>query len=209
MDRDKIAQAMPSVRQEFEALKEMLREGRMNAATSALFGAAIAWGGQLRTIYAKDDRAALMAGDALTRFFVTRYRGMPEPPHLDDAPPAAWFLMAFTAFPYLDALMDETVIGEHVGFDEDGNWLVGRVLAGDYDGARLKVDKGPKGWRFDLLALYQDKAIALQNYIETSHGGDFDAFLWRYVADHDLVFDMDRAFRPSEIMGGSDADPRA
>ena len=208
MDRDKIAHAMPAIRQEFETLKQDLREGRMHSATSALFGSCLLWGEELRVIYSHEGREALSARDPLTRFFVTRYRGMPEPAEIDDAPAAARFLMAFTAFPYLDALMDELVIGDHMGFDENGNWLVSRVVAGVCDGARLKVDKGGKGWRFDLMAIYQAKSQAMDSFIGERFGGDFDAFLWRYIADHDLMFDMDRAWRPM-VEGGSDADPRA
>lgn len=209
MDRERIAQAMPVVRLEFEALKDNLREGRLPAATSALFGACLSWGEELGRIYAEDDRATLAGRDPLTRFFVARYRGMPEPADIAQVPAAARFLLAFTAFSYLDALMDELVLGDHLGFDEDGNWLVGKVVAGLVDGSRIKVDKGRGGWRFDLMAVYQDKSRALDTFLAERFDNDFDAFLWRYVADHDLMFDMDQAWRPLEGRGNDNAHPRA
>ena len=209
MDRDKIAHAMPVIRLEFEALKDSLREGRLAAATSALFGSCLNWGEELRRILAQEGRAALSARDPLTRFFVTRTRGASEPAEIGQIPAAVRFLMAFTAFPYLDALMDEMSIGDHLGVDEDGNWLVGRVVAGLCDGSRIKVDKGLGGWRFDLMAIYQAKSQALETFIGERFDNDFDAFLWRYVAEHDLAFDMDRAWRPLEERGNDHAHPRA
>ena len=46
------------------------------------------------------------------------------------------------------------------------------------------------------MPVYASKAQALEAFIGAEYGGDFDAFLWRYVADHDLMFDMDQAWRP-------------
>lgn len=209
MDRDSIVRTMPALRQAFEDLKAALAEGRMETAGQALFGACLGWGEELGKIYAHADREALAGHDLLTRFFVTRHRGMPEPAQIAGAPPAACFLMAFIAFPYLDALMNEVGIGEHLGRDEAGNWLVSRVLAGECDGSSLAADKGGRGWRFDLMPLYQTKAKALEAFVDESFGGDFDAFLRRYVADHDLLFDREQAWRPLAETGGSHAHPCA
>lgn len=202
MDREKIALAMPTIRQEFEALKQALGEGRMQSAASALFGGCLSWGDELRSIYAHDDRQALSGRDPLTRFFVTRFRGQDGDVDIAGAGGGTFFLLAFAAFPYLDALMTEMSVGDHMGFDEDGNWLVSKIVAGTMEGSRLKVDKGRQGWRFDLMSVYQTKAQAMENFIDERFGGDFDAFLWRYVADHDLAFDMDRAWRPLVEKGG-------
>lgn len=196
MDRDQIARAMPSVRTAFEAWKDNVREGRMAQAGVSLFGACVEWGEQLRAIYLDEDRDGLAARDPLTRFFVTRFRGMPVPAEIGDAPGHAIFLMAFTAFPYLDALVDELTIGEFDAAAEDGSFTVRRVLAGEDEGAMLPVRKAALGWGFDLMPVYQSKAQALDQFIAGQHGGDFNDFLWRYVADHDLMFDMDQAWRP-------------
>lgn len=193
---EEVARSMPAIRSAFESFKETLRDGRMNAAAATLFGNAVLWGEEVKDIYAGDGKDALAGRDPLTRFFVCRFRGMPEPARIADAPPEAAFLMAFTAFPYLDALLDEMTVGEHVGFDEDGNWLVRRVIAGEDDGTMMRVLKGPVGWKFDLMPVYHAKAVALATFIDNEFGGDFDAFLWRYVADHDLAFDVDQAWRP-------------
>ncbi|OAN58021.1 hypothetical protein [Magnetospirillum moscoviense] len=199
MDKDEVARIMPGIRQGFETLKEHMAGGRMHAAERLLFGGCLQWGAELARIYAADDRAALSARDPLTRFFVIRLRGMPEPASLADAPPAGLFLMAFTAFPYLDALLDESAIGEHHGLDEDGNRLVRRVVAGEDDGTTLRASRRGPDWCFDLMPVYQAKAAAMEAFIEAEFQGDFSAFLWRYVADHDLMFDMDQAWRPLAV----------
>lgn len=198
MDRDDIARSMPSVRSAFEAWKDNVRDGRMAQAGAALFGECLDWGDSLRAIYADDDRAALSARDPLTRFFVTRFRGMPTPADIAAAPGHAVFLMAFTAFPYLDALVDELSVGEFGAVTADGGFTVRRVLAGEDEGAGavLPVRKASLGWGFDLMPVYRAKAEALDMFIATRHGGDFDDFLWAYVADHDLMFAMDQAWRP-------------
>lgn len=202
MEKDEIAKAMPALRSAFEALKVNLREGRMELAARTLSGACILWGEELREIYAHEDKDRLSRRDPLTRFFVTRLRGMPNPVGIADAPAEAAFLMAFTAFPYLDALMEEMTIGEHAGFDEDGNWLVRRVIADEDDGTVVRVGRSERGWRFDLMAVYLAKAQALDAFLTAEFAGDFDAFLWRYIADHDLAFDLDQAWRPIAGQGG-------
>jgi hypothetical protein len=194
--KEEIARGMPSLRTDFETLKNNMREGRMAQAGNALFGTCLQWGDALSGIYAGEGREALSERDPLTRFFVTRFRGMPVAAHIADAPNHATFLMAFTAFPYLDALVEELTIGEHAGVDEDGNWRVRRVLAGEDEGAFLRARRSGPGWQFDLMPVYSAKAEALTQFVDNQYGGDFDAFLWRYVADHDLVFDMDQAWRP-------------
>lgn len=198
MEREEIARAMPSVRAAFEAWKDSVRDGRMAQAGAALFGECVAWGEQVRAIYRDEDRAALSARDPLTRFFVTRFRGMPEPADIGDAPGHALFLMAFNAFPYLDALVDELAVGEFHAVAENGAFTVRRVLAGEDegDGALLPVRKAALGWSFDLMPVYRAKAQALEQYIASRHGGNFDDFLWAYVANHDLAFELDQAWRP-------------
>lgn len=198
MERDDIVRVLPSVRTAFEAWKDNVRDGRMAQAGAALFGESLDWGDQLRGIYLDEGREALSARDALTRFFVTRFRGMPVPADIGDAPGHAVFLMAFTAFPYLDALVEELTIGEFDAAGADGGFTVRRVLAGEDegDGAVLPVRKAALGWGFDLMPVYRAKAAALDHFIAVQHGGDFDDFLWRYVADHDLMFAMDQAWRP-------------
>lgn len=198
MQGQEIARAMPSVRAAFEAWKDTIREGRMAQAGAALFGECLDWGEQVRAIYLGEGRDALAARDPLTRFFVTRFRGMPEPADIAGAPGHALFLMAFTAFPYLDALVDELSVGEFNAAAEDGAFTVRRVLAGEDEGddALLPVRKAALGWGFDLMPVYRSKARALEQYIAGAHGGNFDDFLWAYVADHDLAFDLDQAWRP-------------
>lgn len=198
MDKDDIARAMPAVRSAFEAWKDLVREGRMAQAGAALFGECLLWGEQVRAIYLDDDREALSARDPLTRFFVTRFRGMPEPADIAGAPAHALFLMAFTAFPYLDALVEELSVGEFAAPLADGAFAVRRVLAGEDegDGAVLPVRKQALGWGFDLMPVYRAKAAALDRFIAGCHDGKFDDFLWAYVADHDLAFDLDQAWRP-------------
>ncbi len=196
MEKEEIARGMPSVRTAFETWKENLREGRMAQAGAALFGECLSWGEQLGSIYAGEGRDNLAARDPLTQFFVTRFRGMPVSADIAGAPSHATFLMAFTAFPYLDALVEELTIGEHAGMDEEGNWLVRRVLAGEDEGGTLRVRRAGLGWQFDMQPVYEAKAQALAAYVDAQCGGDFQAFLWAYVADHDLMFDMDQAWRP-------------
>lgn len=202
MEKEEIARGMPSLRTAFEALKDNLREGRMAQAGNALFGTCLQWGDELSGIYADEGRETLSERDPLTRFFVTRFRGMPVAADIADAPNHATFLMAFTAFPYLDALVEELTLGDHAGVDEDGNWLVRRVLAGEDEGASLSARRVGLGWQFDLMPVYAAKAAALSDFVENQCDGDFDAFLWRYVADHDLVFDMDQAWRPMVVNKG-------
>lgn len=194
-----LARAMPAIRTAFESLKEMLGEGRMQAASRQLHGRALQWGAELKTIYRADGRERLEQRDPLTRFFVLRLRGMPEPGDLTSAPDAAAFLMAFTSFSYLDALMDETSLGEHQGVDENGNILVGRVLAGDPDGNLTAASAGA-GWQFDLMPLYQAKAEALEGFITAEYAGSFSAFFERYLGEHDIAFDLERAWAP--LAGG-------
>lgn len=198
MEGQEIARAMPSVRSAFEAWKDNVREGRMAQAGAALFGACLTWGDQVRDMYLDEDREALSRRDPLTRFFITRFRGMPEPAEIGDAPGHAIFLMAFTAFPYLDALVEELSVGEFHASADDGSFTVRRVLAGEDEGdaSLLPVRKAALGWSFDLMPVYAAKAAALDQFIASCHGGDFDDFLWRYVADHDLMFDVEQAWRP-------------
>lgn len=196
MEREEIARSMPSLRTAFEGLKAALAEGRMAQAGSLLFGQCLQWGEELGGIYRGEGREGLAARDPLTRFFVTRFRGMPEPADINGAPAHALFLMAFTAFPYLDALVEEMAIGEFDSGDADGNWHVRRVLAGADASDTLAARRSGPSWTFDLMPVYCAKSKALEEFLLARYGGDFDAFLWAYVADHDLVFDLDQAWRP-------------
>lgn len=193
---DDVTQAMPALRSAFDSLKRIVGEGRFDAAGASLFGDTLLWGEELREIFVGEGREALAERDPLTRFFVCRFRGSPDHADLTAATPATAFLWAFTAFPYLDSLLDSVSLGDHVGYDEDGHWMVRRLLEGEAEGSPLRAERGERGWRFDLMPLYQCKAAALDEFLEREFGGDFEAFLWRYVADHDLPFDADRAWRP-------------
>ncbi len=196
MEREEMIRAMPAIRRAWAGLKGDLEQGNMAAVGRALFGDCLDWGDDLGRIYREDGRDALMARDPLTRFFVTRFRGMPVSADLAGAPGHAVFLMAFTAFPYLDALMDELDIGDAQGVAENGDVLVRQILAGDDTGDCLAVRPCGAAWSFDLMAVFTAKSQALADYIRRDHADDFDAFLWRYVADHDLAFDRDQAWRP-------------
>lgn len=187
---------MPIVRMEFEALKQSLNEGRLPAAASALFGECLDWGRRLAAILVADAPGALADRDTLTRFFVARARGQGLESDLAAQEPAHLFILAFSAFSYLDPLMDEASVGDFMGDLPDGTWLVSRVVAGEVDGAPLRLMLQDGRWRFDLMALYRAKAQAMADFIAQSFDNDFDAFLWRYVAEHDLEFDMERARRP-------------
>jgi len=198
MDRENPATAMPFVRAAFDRLKDLLRDGRMTQACAMMFGTCRSWGAELKDLYLHANEISLAEQDFLTQFFITRFRGMPQSAELFDAPPEAVFLMAYTAFPYLDALLEELTLGDHAGFDEDGNWLVRRLMAGEleHEHALLRAIHGENSWQFDLMPLFDSKSLAMQDFIQREFSGDFRAFLWRYVAEHDLPFDMTQAWLP-------------
>lgn len=196
MEASEIARVKPAIQSAFELVKSMLQEGRIQVAAGSVFGAAVTWGEELKDIYAGEGRAELFARDPLTRFFVLRFRGLPEPADFADAPPADMFLIAFTVFPYLDPLMDACEVGDLAGFDEDGDYLVKVLVAGEDEHILMPVGRGGMGWRFDLMALYRTKSAALAGFIRDEFDGDFDAFFAHYLAEHDLDFELDRAWRP-------------
>jgi hypothetical protein len=178
----------------FASLKADFRDERFPVVAGRLAGEALAWGGQLLTLYANGDRAALEGVDALSRFWVVRYRGMPEPADLSGAGPGPAFVLGFTAFPYLDVMMEAWEMGEVV--EQGPDRLILRCLFdGEDQGTVVVAERAGPGWRFDLMDLYRAKAAALEAFIAAEYG-DFDGFLDHYVAEHDLSFNTDQAWRP-------------
>lgn len=193
------ADLQPVLREAFEQVKADFRDDRLPAVSGRLAGEAVAWGAGLLALYRREGRNELAGRDALTRFWVLRFRGMPTPADLTGAPAAAGFVMAFTAFPYLDAMMEMWSLGHHRGIDEQGRHRMAFLTDGLDQGRELLAERGPTGgWCFDLMPLYRDKALALEAFVGNRYGGDFDAFIRHYVAEHDLAFDMDQAWRPLE-----------
>lgn len=184
----------------FASLKADFRDERFPVVAGRLAGEALAWGGELLSLFANGDRAALDAVDALARFWVARYRGMPEPADLSGAGPGPAFVLAFTAFPYLDVMMEAWELGDVV--EEGTDRLVLRCLFdGEDQGALVTAERAGSGWRFDLMDLYRAKAATLETFIQSEYG-DFDNFLGSYVAEHDLDFVWDQAWRPLEGAAG-------
>jgi hypothetical protein len=180
----------------FASLKSDLREERFPVVAGRMAGEALDWGGELLRLFAAAGRDELERVDALSRFWVLRYRGMPEPADLTGAGPGPAFVLGFTAFPYLDVMMDAWELGEVV--EEGPDRLVLRALFdGEDQGALVAAERTGPGWRFDLMGLYRDKAKALENFIALEYG-DFDVFLEHYVAEHDLDFHTEQAWRPLE-----------
>lgn len=179
----------------FTSLKADFRDERFPVIAGRLAGESLAWGEQLLDLFAKADHDALGDVDALTRFWVVRFRGMPEPADLTGAGPGAAFVLSFTAFPYLDVMMEAWELGDLVEEQGDGRLIFRCLFDGEDQGTLIIVERAGAGWRFDLIGLYRDKAKALESFIEQEFG-DFDAFLAHYVAEHDLNFDTEQAWRP-------------
>ena len=192
-----VTTAMPGLRRAFDSLKEQLRDGASSSATAKVFGISQMFGEELKQILIREGREMLQRRDPLTRFFALRLRGMEQAPVMEGMPPEYAFLFAFTIFPYVEAIMDETSIGDHVGFDETGAWLVQRRLA-DEDAGTLRAFQTNDEWQFDLMPIYMSKAMSLADYVRREFNDDFDAFFARYLADHDVELDMERAWRPLE-----------
>lgn len=179
----------------FASLKADFRDERFPLIAGRMAGEALAWGEQLLQLFATADREALSAVDALSRFWVVRYRGMPEPADLSGAGPGPAFILGFTAFPYLDVMMDAWELGEVAEELGPDRLTFHCLFDGENQGTLVTAERAGAGWRFDLMGLYRDKAKALENFIELEFG-DFDAFLDHYVAEHDLNFDTEQAWRP-------------
>lgn len=179
----------------FTSLKADFRDERFPVIAGRLAGESLAWGERLLKLFAHADRDALDAVDALTRFWVVRYRGMPEPADLGGAGPGPAFVLAFTAFPYLDVMMEAWELGEVAEVHGPDRLTLHCLFDGEDQGAQVTAERVGAGWRFDLMGLYRDKAKALENFI-TLEFGEFDAFLDHYVAEHDLSFHTEQAWRP-------------
>lgn len=178
----------------FASLKADFRDERFPVVAGRMTGEALALGETFLELYARGDRAALLAADPLARFWVLRFRGMPEPADLSGAGPGPAFVLAFTAFPYLDVMMEAWELGEAV--EQGPDRVVCRALFdGEDQGTLVIAERAGAGWRFDLAGLYRDKAKALASFIDAEYG-DFDAFLDQYVAEHDLDFRLEQAWRP-------------
>lgn len=180
----------------FDSLKSDFRDGRFPVIAGRVTGEAVAWGGILLEAYRGADRAALDRLDPLTRFWVVRYRGMPEPADLTGAPPGAAFVLAFTAFPYLDVMMECWELGAAIEPAETERVSLRCLFDGTDDGVHLVAERIGGGWRFDLMPLYLEKARAFERFITDRFGGDFDQFLEHYVGEHDLPFNTEQAWRP-------------
>ncbi|CUW40395.1 protein of unknown function [Magnetospirillum sp. XM-1] len=179
----------------FASLKADFRDERFPFIAGRLAGESLTWGEKLLTLFAHGDRDALEAVDMLSRFWVVRYRGMPEPADLSGAGPGPAFVLGFTAFPYLDVMMDAWELGE-VAEEQGPDRLTFRCLFdGEDQGTLVTAERAGAGWRFDLMGLYRAKAAALETFIELEFGA-FDTFLDHYVAEHDLSFDLEQAWRP-------------
>jgi hypothetical protein len=179
----------------FASLKADFRDERFPVVAGRLAGEALVWGEQLLKLYATADRDALDGLDVLTRFWVVRFRGMPEPADLGGAGAGPAFVLSFTAFPYLDVMMEAWELGEVAEEHGPDRLTLHCLFDGEDQGALVTAERAGAGWRFDLMGLYRDKAKALETFIEMEFG-DFDAFLDHYLAEHDLSFDMDQAWRP-------------
>lgn len=183
-----------AVRSAFDTLKSDFRDGRFPIIGGRLCGEAVTWGEHLLALYGTAGRDELEQLDVMARFWVLRYRGMPEPADLTGANGGAVFVMAFTAFPYLDLMIEAWELGEQV--DGDDNRLRVRCLFDGVDeGDVLIAERAIHGWSFDLMSLYRAKLRCFENFITVEYG-DFDSFVEYYVAEHDLAFDFEQAWRP-------------
>ncbi len=191
-----MAAQLAAIRSDFERLMGTLEEGGLARAAQSLTGFCLVWGEELKAIYALEEADKLADRDPLTRFFILRFRGMAEPPDFSDAPPQVPFLLALRAFPYLDVMDAQASLGDLAEPDEEGRARLHRLVAGEPDGEPVTVMPGNPGWMFDLMPVYVSKAEAMHAFISEQFQGDFDAFFNRYLADHDLAFDMTKARLP-------------
>lgn len=180
----------------FDSLKADFRDGRFLVVAGRLAGESVVWGESLLVLFRTGDRAALEAADTLARFWVLRYRGMPVPADLTGAPAGVGFVLAFTAFPYLDVMMDVWNLGDLAEAAGADHLRIRCLFDGVDEGSVVTAERVGGGWRFDLMPLYRDKVRALDAFIASQFGGSFDSFVRHYVAEHDLDFDFVQAWRP-------------
>ncbi len=185
-----------AVKAAFDSLKADFRDGRFPVVAGRLAGEALVWGDSLLGLFRTGGRAELEAVDSLARFWVLRYRGMPVPADLTGAPAGVGFVLAFTAFPYLDVMMEVWELGEPVEAGEGDPLRLHCLFDGVDEGSIVTAERVGGGWRFDLMPLYRDKIRAFDAFIASQFDGDFEAFVHHYVAEHDLDFDFDQAWRP-------------
>jgi hypothetical protein len=185
-----------AVKAAFDALKADFRDARFPVVAGRLAGESLAWGERLLALYRSAGRDELDEIDPLARFWVLRYRGMPVPADLTGATPGAGFVLAFTAFPYLDMMMEEWELGGVAGEAGPDRLSVRCLFNGIDEGAVVTAERNAGGWRFDLMPLYRDKARVFEAFIAAEFGGDLEGFVGHYVAEHDLDFDMEQAWRP-------------
>ncbi len=189
-----------AVRAAFENLKADFMDARFPLIAGRVAGGSLAWGETLLGLYQAGGRAELDGIDALARFWILRYRGMPVPADMTGAPPGAAFVLAFTAFPYLDVMIEAWELGGLVGEGEDSDRpRLHLLFDGNDEGEVVTAERSGGSWRFDLMPLYRGKARALQTFIDARFGGDFDAFVEHYVAEHDLEFDFKQAWTPLNL----------
>ncbi|TAN71290.1 MAG: hypothetical protein EPN20_04765 [Magnetospirillum sp.] len=185
-----------AVKAAFDSLKADFRDARFPVVAGRLAGESMVWGESLLDIFRRGGRSELEALDSLARFWVLRYRGMPVPADLTGAPAGVGFVLAFTAFPYLDVMMDVWELGELAEPAEADRLRVRCLFDGVDEGGIVTAERAGGGWRFDLMPLYRDKVRALDAFVASRFGGSFDSFVRHYVAEHDLDFDFDQAWRP-------------
>ena len=185
-----------AVKAAFDSLKADFRDARFPVVAGRLAGESLVWGERLLALFRSADRAALAGMDSLARFWVLRYRGMPVPADLTGAPAGVGFVLAFTAFPYLDVMMEVWDLGEAAEGGEGDRLRFHCLFDGVDEGSIVTAERAGGGWRFDLMPLYRDKVRALDAFIASQFGGDFEVFVRHYVAEHDLDFDFDQAWRP-------------
>ena len=188
--------SVDAVRAAFDSLKGDFREARFPVVAGRLAGECLTWGQSLLDLFRLGGRAELEAVDVIARFWVLRYRGMLEAADLTGAPAGAGFVLAFTAFPYLDVMMEAWALGEVSAQSSTDRLTLHCLFDGIDEGAEVVAERAGASWRFDLMGLYRDKAKALATFIGSSYDGDFDVFVRHYVAEHDLDFDLDQAWRP-------------
>ena len=189
-----------AVKAAFESLKADFRDARFPVVAGRLYGESVTWGKHLLDLFQRAGRAELEAVDVLARFWVLRYRGMLVAADMTGAPDAAGFVLAFTAFPYLDVMMENWELGELAEPAQPDCLRLHCLFDGQDQGSVVSAERAGGGWRFDLMPLYRDKAGALEAFITAQFGGDFNAFLRHYVAEHDLDFNFEQAWQP---LGGA------
>lgn len=187
---------LSAVKAAFDALKADFRDARFPVVAGRLTGESLAWGERLLALYRNAGRSELEELDPLARFWVLRYRGMPVPADLAGATAGAGFVLAFTAFPYLDMMMEEWELGGVAGEAESERLRVHCLFSGVDEGVVMTAERGAGGWRFDLMPFYHHKARVFGTFIAAEFGGDLGGFVGHYVAEHDLDFDMEQAWRP-------------